>query len=108
MVCTAAQAGKEKSWVVGAMWEDEDGVVRVTRYRLDLCGKAPTSWGGRGAPAAPEERQQQYGAALRGQANRDADVRAAWKHQQFPPLPQQTTQQPEQLQELNARMVNLD
>jgi biotin carboxyl carrier protein len=102
MVCTAAQAGKEKSWVVGAMWEDEDGVVRVTRYRLDLCGKAPTSWGRRGAPAAPEERQQQYGAALRGHANRAADVRAAWtQQQQFPPLPRQTAQQPE-LQELQA------
>jgi hypothetical protein len=107
MVCTAAQAGKEKSWVVGAMVE-EKGIVRVTRYRLDLCGKATTSWGGRGAPAAPEERQQQYGAALRGQANRDADVRAAWKHHQVPPLPQQTAQQPEQLQELKARIVKIE
>jgi hypothetical protein len=108
MVCTAAQAGKEKSWVVGKMWEDEDGVVHVTRYRLDLCGKAPTSWGRRGAPAAPEERQQQYGAALRGHANRAADVRAAWtQQQQFPPLPRQTAQQPE-LQELQARIVKIE
>jgi len=94
--------------VVGKMWEDEDGVVHVTRYRLDLCGKAPTSWGRRGAPAAPEERQQQYGAALRGHANRAADVRAAWtQQQQFPPLPRQTAQQPE-LQELQARIVKIE
>ncbi len=31
-------------------------------------------------------------------------MREAWKQQQFPPLPQQTAQQSEQLQELKARM----
>ena len=91
--------------MVGAMWE-VNGKVRTTRYRLDPCGQAPISWGAKGAPAAPVERS--FGAALRGHANRAADVREAWRQQQFPPLPQQTAQQSEQLQELIARMAKME
>ena len=49
---TALRAMKENSWVIDAM-TDEDGVILTTRYRLDPCGQAPTSWGAKGAPAAP-------------------------------------------------------
>ncbi len=89
LVCTALRANKEKTWAIGAMWTDKKGVVHSTRYRLDPCGQAPARWGEKGAPAAPEE--SGFGAALRGHStgNRAADVREAWKQQQFPPLPQQ-------------------
>ena len=106
-VCIALRAQKENSWVIDAMtMTDEDGVVLTTRYRLDPCGQEPTSWGARGAPAAPKERT--YGDAHRGEANRKADVQAAWKRH-FPSLPtKQTEQQPEKWQELLARMTKME
>ena len=88
LVCTAVRANEKNTWVIGAMITGKDGIVRTTRFRLDPCGRAPTSWGARGAPAAPKERT--YGDAHRGKANRKADVQEAWKRQ-FPSLPTKQT-----------------
>ena len=105
-VCMALRAQKANLWVRDEMTVMVDGVVLTTRYRLDPCGQAPTSWGARGAPAAPKERT--FGDANRGEANRKADVQAAWKRQ-FPSLPtKQTEQQPEKWQELTARMTKME
>ena len=63
-VCMALSAQKANLWVRDEMTVMVDGVVLTTRYRLDPCGQAPTSWGARGAPAAPKERT--FGDANRG------------------------------------------
>ena len=101
LVDTAARAHKEHKWVMSAFPE----VGLPARFKLDECGQLPSSWGARGAPAAPEERR--YGAALRGQANRAEDVRNAWRTQ-FPTLPKQTEQQPQEMQEMHARMKTME
>ena len=85
--------------------KEEVGREKHTRYKLQRCGRASSSRGAQGAPAAPEERK--YGEAQRGHANRAAEVRAAWGHQ-FPALPKQTQQQPEELKELAARMEKME